>query len=67
MYCNKCRVALSVFSLTSIEMRDVETGEKHLGNSELTYCALLAGDNRCIWGKKDRIMYCAKKFALSVR
>ncbi len=31
------------------------------------FVALLAGDNHCIWGKKDRIMYCAKKVALSVR
>ncbi len=38
MYCNKCRIALSVYSLASIGMRetvrDVETGEKCLGNSE---------------------------------
>ncbi len=38
MYCNKCRIALSVYSFASIGMRetvsDVETGEKRLGNSE---------------------------------
>ncbi len=38
MYCNKCRIALSVYSFASIGMRetvsDVETGEKCLGNSE---------------------------------
>ncbi len=31
---HKCRIALSVYSFASIGMRDVETGEKHLGNSE---------------------------------
>ncbi len=53
-------------------MRDVETGESVwvIVNIDLLcipFVALLAGDNRCIWGKKDRIMYCAKKVALSVR
>ncbi len=38
MYCNKCRIALSVYSLASIgvreTVRDVEKGEKCLGDSE---------------------------------
>ncbi len=47
-------------------MRDVETGESVwlIVNIDLLFVPLwlplLAGDNCCIWDKKDRIIYCVR-------
>ncbi len=58
MYCNKCTVELVCLLICEWEMLRQVKRVWLIVNIDLLCVPLLAGDNRCIWGKKKKTELC---------